>query len=52
MCVAYTQEPNPFDSGLVLINCDKEACKTMTYLDVNTNVVFYIEHLEAGTGSK
>jgi len=40
------------DSGLVVIDCDIAALESMKYLELHQNIVYYIEHLKAGTGIK
>ena len=34
---------------MIVIDCDIAALESIKYLDYNQNVVYYIEHLEAGT---
>ena len=41
-----------FKDGLVVIDYDTSALKSMEYLDYNQNVEYYIEYLTPGTGLK
>ena len=46
-----SQEKN-FEGGLVVIDCDLAALKSIDYLDCKQNIEYYMEHLVPGTRLK